>query len=113
MIDQVLRLFFVVLARGVVWVRPAVPVFCFLIAWSTVAITFWNIVRNLRSGIENVRQMHRIPCARCRYATDSHHLKCSIQPITAFSEDAIGCMDFETDETGIYPQSSLSPSAHF
>ena len=106
MIDQVLRLFFVLLARGIVWIRPALPALCFMVTWSTVAITIWNIARNLRSGIENVRQMHRIPCSRCQYATNSHYLKCSIQPFTAFSEEAIGCMDFEAkDETEGYPQS--------
>ncbi|MGD1898198.1 MAG: hypothetical protein ACFB16_14735 [Phormidesmis sp.] len=83
------------LARFIVWIRPLLPAVCFIFLWSTVLLTVWSFFKNIRQGIENVRQMHRIPCANCRYATNTHLLKCSVQPTAAFSEEAIGCQDFE------------------
>ncbi|MGB5917301.1 MAG: hypothetical protein WBG63_20725 [Phormidesmis sp.] len=95
MIDEILRLSFVVLARMILWIRPALPVICCLLLWTTIAFTLWSFFKNIRQGVANIKQLHRIPCADCAYATGSHLLKCSIQPCLAFSEDAIDCPDFE------------------
>lgn len=96
LIDQVLRLSFWLLARLIVWIRPAIPAVCFIFVWSTILMTIWSFVKNIRKGIANVQRLHRIPCADCSYATNSHYLKCSVQPFVAFSEDAIDCQDFES-----------------
>lgn len=56
-----------------------------------------SIVAMLKDGVANVRRMHRIPCANCRYATSDHRLKCSVHPSVAFSEAAISCQDFEAE----------------
>ncbi|MEL7331819.1 MAG: hypothetical protein AAFN12_06195 [Cyanobacteria bacterium J06560_2] len=101
MVDQVLRLSFWGLARAIVWIRPVLPAVCFVFLWSTVLMAVWSFFKNVRQGIANVRQMHRIPCARCQYATNTHLIKCSVQPYAAFSEEAIGCQDFESNE--MYP----------
>ncbi|MGD1864180.1 MAG: hypothetical protein ACFB0D_06460 [Phormidesmis sp.] len=95
MIDQVLRLSFVLLARFIIWIRPFLPAVCFVAAWSTVVLTLWNMFSGIRQGVQKVKQLHKIPCAGCDYATNSHYLKCSLHPSTAFSEDAIGCQDME------------------
>jgi len=62
-----------------------------------------SIVTTFKDGIANIRQMHRIPCANCRYSTSDYRLKCSVHPTVAFSEDAIGCRDFEgeTEQDGL------------
>jgi len=95
LVDQVLRLSFVLLARFIIWVRPLLPAVCFVAVWSTIVLTVWNVIANFRQGVEKIKQLHRIPCADCDYATNSHYLKCSLHPYTAFSEDAIGCQDME------------------
>lgn len=94
MVDQVLELFFRSIAYGVVWFKPYLPVICAAIAWLIPVLIIWNLVSAFRSGVENVRKLHRIPCARCRYGTRDYHLKCSVNPIEAFSEQAINCPDF-------------------
>ncbi len=53
-----------------------------------------SIVTMVRQGLKNVRKMHRIPCSTCCYATEDYHLKCSVRPAEAFSEQAISCQDF-------------------
>jgi RNA polymerase subunit RPABC4/transcription elongation factor Spt4 len=40
--------------------------------------------------------MHQIPCANCQFFTRDYHLKCTVHPAQALTEEAIGCGDFET-----------------
>ncbi len=93
--DQMMQLAFVLLAKFVIGVRPFLPTICFVLVWGGIAIATYTLFTGLRKGVENVRQLHRIPCANCQYATSSYHLKCSVHPANAFSEQAIGCQDFE------------------
>ncbi|MGI8936366.1 MAG: hypothetical protein ACR2FS_20075 [Phormidesmis sp.] len=109
MIDYALQLIFVLLARLVVLIRPLVPAVCMVLAWGTLALAAWTLVAAVRSALDNVRQMHQIPCARCCYATRDYRLKCSVRPVEAFSEQAIGCQDFEP--AGSYPYPASLPSS--
>ncbi|MEO1394238.1 MAG: hypothetical protein AAFV90_15130 [Cyanobacteria bacterium J06634_5] len=93
--DQALQLFFTLLARGIVWLKPHLPILCGAIAWALPVMILWNLFALIRSGVNNVRRLHRIPCAGCCYATHDHRLKCSVHPVEAFSEDAVACRDFE------------------
>ncbi len=93
--DQLLQLMFVLLAKYIVWIRPFLPAICFALVWGGLALATYSLFTGLRKGIENVRQLHRIPCSGCQYATGSYHLKCSVHPSVAFSEQAITCLDFE------------------
>lgn len=52
-----------------------------------------------RDGAQRLRQLHRIPCHRCKYYTGSWHLKCPVNPTAAFSEAALHCPDFDCDAT--------------
>lgn len=36
-----------------------------------------------------------MPCSRCAFFTGSYHLKCTVHPCKALSEEAIGCLDYE------------------
>ncbi|MGB3300742.1 MAG: hypothetical protein WBA76_20955 [Phormidesmis sp.] len=85
---------FVLLAKLIVWIRPALPIICAALAWTITAMLILNVVAMVRQGLANVQKMHRIPCANCLYATDSYRLKCSVRPVEAFSEQAISCQDF-------------------
>ena len=64
-------------------------------AWMFIAMISWQAFSLLKEGTAKVRQLHQIPCDRCIYHTESAMLKCTVHPITAFSEDAIQCSDFE------------------
>lgn len=49
----------------------------------------------VHDGVRRLRRLHQIPCSRCAYFTQNYHLKCTVHPCKALSEDAIGCLDFE------------------
>lgn len=72
-----------------------VPI-CFTSAWVIVALTAWSVLAAVQDGVKNVEQLHKIPCADCRFFTCDYHLKCAVHPAKALSEDAINCPDFET-----------------
>lgn len=95
MVDSLLQFIFTNLARLIVSVRPALPTICFVLAWAITAAVVVGLVAMAKEGAAKVRQMHRIPCSSCRYATRDYRLKCSVHPVEAFSEAAISCLDFE------------------
>lgn len=110
LLDHVFWLIFAAIAQSILWIRPLVPPICFCLAWGFSALVVWTLLSAIRSGVANAREMHRIPCARCRYATRDCHLKCSVHPIEAFSEKAVGCQDFDPTESSAY---ALSDSAYY
>ena len=73
-----------------------VPV-CFVLAWTVLGLGLWHGWVALRNGVAQARQMHRIPCAGCRYFSGEYVLKCPVHPQSALSEAAIGCPDFKSD----------------
>jgi hypothetical protein len=64
------------------------------------AVSFWV---SIRDGIAHLKKLHQIPCDRCVFFTGTYHLKCTINPCAAFTEEAIQCRDFE-------PRSNLQPT---
>ncbi|MEM6519051.1 MAG: hypothetical protein AAF722_06920 [Cyanobacteria bacterium P01_C01_bin.70] len=66
-----------------------------VLIWTVMLYFLWSLIMTLRDGVKHLQQLHRIPCDRCRYYTGSHYLKCPVHPVTAFSQDAIECQDFE------------------
>jgi hypothetical protein len=98
MMSQMTQSVFITLARLIVWIRPALPFIFMLLAWSITAMLVLTLVAMVRQGLANLRKMHRIPCANCRYGTENYRLKCSVRPIEAFSEQAISCPDFAPEE---------------
>lgn len=116
MIAQALQLVFVLVAKGIVLIRPLLPTVCLVLAWWITALVVWTLVAAVRSSVANVRQMHRIPCAQCRYATRDYHLKCPVRPVEAFSEQAIDCPDFASAESygfqQMQPSSESAPSRY-
>jgi hypothetical protein len=67
---------------------------CLLIAWGLSISTSTTIVIYCVRGFQHIRRLHRIPCSKCQYFTDSCFLKCTVHPNLACSEAAIDCRDF-------------------
>ena len=55
---------------------------------------FWRSLAIVRIGVRHLQRLHQIPCSKCVYFTGDYRLKCTVQPIVAMSEEAIGCGDF-------------------
>lgn len=64
------------------------------LGWSFVLCLGLNLWAFLTETIQTSRRLHKIPCARCRYCTNTHLLKCAVHPQTALTEQAIQCPDF-------------------
>lgn len=79
-------------------IRPlAFPLYC-LIFYTLVLVFVGSLYLAVRDGIARLRRLHQIPCSRCAFFTGDYRLKCTVHPLTALSEEAIGCRDFEQRE---------------
>ena len=74
------------------WLQPI----CFGVAWIVIITLASNLFQLFRDGQQRLHTLHQIPCSQCRYFTDDVHLKCTVHPFIALSEEAIGCADFES-----------------
>jgi len=72
---------------------------CFLFAWAIVIISASSLWGAVRDTVNRSKQMHQIPCANCQFFTRDYHLKCTVHPSIALSEEAINCTDFEPPKT--------------
>jgi hypothetical protein len=64
-------------------------------AWTITVLFVWNFLISLQKGMSYVKRLHEIPCHACEYFTNDYRLKCTVRPMTACSEEAIACPDFE------------------
>jgi hypothetical protein len=64
-------------------------------AWGISILSFWTIVLSFKKGMGHLKRLHQIPCSGCEYFTNDYRLKCTVHPINACTEEAIGCRDFE------------------
>jgi hypothetical protein len=55
----------------------------------------WAVGTAVRQSIARLQRLHSIPCDQCVYFTGCHHLKCTVHPCKALTEDAVDCLDFE------------------
>lgn len=93
---QLLELVHLILLHGMRWLQPYLGPFCFVMAWTIVILGLWQLVAATHDGVKRAQTMHRIPCADCGFFTNQAVLKCPLHPSQAMSEEAIGCLDFET-----------------
>ncbi|MEL6929053.1 MAG: hypothetical protein AAFO95_10490 [Cyanobacteria bacterium J06600_6] len=56
-----------------------------------------RLVTVVQKAIAHLQRLHQIPCDKCAYFTGDYRLKCTVNPIIAMSEQAIGCRDFLED----------------
>ncbi len=72
-----------------------------LSVWGLIsACLFWRLRAIALLAIAHLKSLHQIPCSQCVYFTGDYRLKCTVNPMVAMSETAIGCRDFriQTDE---------------
>ena len=77
------------------WLNPFLVPFCFVLAWGLTIIALLGVFRAVRDAIATSQKMHAIPCTNCRFFTNNHRLKCTVQPFIANTEQAIQCREFE------------------
>ena len=49
------------------------PLYC-VSFWTLVGLLLWSIWKATRDGVARLRRMHQIPCDRCVFFTNNHHL---------------------------------------
>ena len=54
----------------------------------------WRVLYTIQQGTSYVRRLHQIPCSRCTYFPGDYRLKCAVNPMSALTEEAIGCGDY-------------------
>jgi hypothetical protein len=68
---------------------------CSILAWGMTLTILWTVFCQVQSGFASVKRLHQVPCHQCQYFTNSHHLKCTVNPHIACSESAINCGDYQ------------------
>lgn len=81
---------------------PILVPLCFIVAWGMTIAAILGIFSAIREAIARSQRMHAIPCTNCRFFTNNHRLKCTIQPFTANTEEAIQCRDFQEKSPSPY-----------
>jgi hypothetical protein len=71
-----------------------VPI-CFVSAWALVFLVILSLWVTVRDSVTVAKKMHEIPCTGCQFFTDDYHLKCTVHPSVANTEEAIDCLDFQ------------------
>ena len=73
-------------------------VFCCTV-WTLVSIMLcWRLIAIANKAVSHLQRLHQIPCSNCAYFTGDYRLKCTVHPMMAMSETAIGCRDFSCCE---------------
>ncbi|NEP20016.1 MAG: hypothetical protein F6J97_24530 [Leptolyngbya sp. SIO4C1] len=60
-----------------------------------VILGIWRTFETCKQGVNYLKHLHEIPCSQCIYFTGNYQLKCTVNPIGALTEEAIGCPDYE------------------
>ncbi|WP_204106139.1 MULTISPECIES: hypothetical protein [Spirulina sp. CCY15215] len=88
------------------WLNPFLIPVCFVLAWGLTIAALLGIFNAIRDAMARSQQMHAIPCVNCRFFTNDHRLKCTIQPFIANTEEAIQCRDFQ-EKNNLYYSSNI------
>ncbi|MDZ8238312.1 MAG: hypothetical protein RMZ69_14230 [Nostoc sp. ChiQUE01a] len=70
-------------------------ILCAFCTWTIIILFVSSVWLTLNKGIIHLKRLHQIPCSSCDYFTNNYRLKCTVHPVKACSEQAIGCIDFE------------------
>ena len=77
--------------------KPVLLQLRFLGAFSILSLCSWSLISFTLDAIAQAKRMHQIPCTKCRFFTGDYHLKCTVSPGIANTEEAIGCSDYQGD----------------
>ncbi len=69
----------------------------FSIACFILGLIGWTIISAFVDAFVKAKGMYQVPCTRCRFFTNDHRLKCTINPYFANTEGAVGCIDYLSD----------------
>lgn len=67
----------------------------FLFAVAIIGLCAWSLISPMIAAMNRAKQMHRIPCTKCRFFTNDYRLKCTVKPHIANTEEAINCYDYQ------------------
>lgn len=73
---------------------PVLPV-RFLFACLLLFFVAWSLISPFIAAVAQAKQMHSIPCTKCRFFTNDYRLKCTIKPKIANTEEAVNCRDYQ------------------
>ena len=76
------------------WLEPILQSLKFCAAFSLLSLGAWTLVGAIIDVVRRAKQMHQIPCTKCRFFTTDHRLKCTVKPHIANTEQAINCSDY-------------------
>ncbi|TFI53810.1 hypothetical protein BLD44_012370 [Mastigocladus laminosus UU774] len=68
----------------------------FIIIWA-VFLVFLSKMRRLSQENKLVFAIHnsrKVPCRKCQYFSQNHHLNCAVQPSIVLTEEASNCPDY-------------------
>jgi hypothetical protein len=102
MVDWLIETLIRAIAGVIHVIQPLIVPVSFVVAWFLILMTAWSVISFFRDGLSRAKKMHTIPCPNCRFFTGDYHLKCSVHPTKALSEEAINCMDYEDQSFGVY-----------
>ncbi|MGL5940117.1 MAG: hypothetical protein ACRC2S_06970 [Waterburya sp.] len=74
--------------------QPVMLPIRFLGACSVLSLCTWSLASFIMDAVARAKEMHQIPCTKCRFFTGDYRLKCTTNPHIANTEQAIGCPDY-------------------
>lgn len=82
----------------------SIPFVCKLVLIIYVLLVLFGYLRSVwrhtQRDLVRLQRLDQIPCSRCLFFTGEYNLKCAVHPCKAFSEEAIGCADYEAAKIG-------------
>lgn len=76
-------------------VQATQPFWFPVLIWAVLLSFCLAILLAVDEGVQRLRQLHQVPCDRCRYHSGNPYLRCPVNPLDAFSQAAIHCPDYE------------------
>lgn len=77
--------------------KPVMLPLRFVGACSVLSYMVWSLANLVMDIIAEAKKMHQIPCTKCRFFTGDYHLKCTVNPSIANTEQAIDCSDYHQE----------------
>lgn len=75
--------------------KPIATPLRFLAACSLLGFCGWTLLSAIFDVVTRAKQMHQVPCTKCRFFTRDYRLKCTVQPHIANTEQAVDCPDYQ------------------
>jgi hypothetical protein len=66
-----------------------------VLIWGVLLGFFLAILFAVDEGLKRLRQLHQVPCDRCRFNSANPYLRRPVHPLKAFTQEAIHCPDYE------------------